>query len=107
TSHQLIGSSPKILKVISMVEKVAPTNSTVLVYGESGTGKELISRAVHANSKRRKNVFFAVDCGTLSGNRLESELFGHVKGAFTGAHKSKEGILSLADSGTVFLDEIH
>lgn len=106
TSHQLIGSSPKILKVISMVEKVAPTNSTVLVYGESGTGKELISRAVHANSKRRKNVFFAVDCGTLSGNRLESELFGHVKGAFTGAHKSKEGILSLADSGTVFLDEI-
>jgi len=89
-----------------MVEKVAPTNSTVLVYGESGTGKELISRAVHANSKRRKNVFFAVDCGTLSGNRLESELFGHVKGAFTGAHKSKEGILSLADSGTVFLDEI-
>ena len=106
TSHQLIGSSPKILKVISMVEKVAPTNSTVLVYGESGTGKELISRAVHANSRRNKKVFFAVDCGTLSGNRLESELFGHVKGAFTDAHKSKEGILSLADGGTVFLDEI-
>jgi len=106
TSHQLIGSSPKIMKVISMVEKVAPTDSTVLVYGESGTGKELISRAVHANSKRKKNVFFAVDCGTLSGNRLESELFGHVKGAFTGAHKSKEGILSLADGGTIFLDEI-
>ena len=106
TSHQLIGSSPKIQKVISMVEKVAPTDSTVLVYGESGTGKELIARAVHANSRRSKSVFFAVDCGTLSGNRLESELFGHVKGAFTGAHKSKEGILSLADGGTVFLDEI-
>jgi len=106
TSHQLIGSSPKIQKVISMVEKVAPTDSTVLIYGESGTGKELIARAVHANSRRSKNVFFAVDCGTLSGNRLESELFGHVKGAFTGAHKSKEGILSLADNGTVFLDEI-
>lgn len=106
TSHQLIGSSPKILKVISMVGKVAPTDSTVMVYGESGTGKELISRAVHANSRRNKNVFFAVDCGTLSGNRLESELFGHVKGAFTDAHKSKEGILSLADGGTVFLDEI-
>ena len=94
TSHQLIGSSPKIQKVISMVEKVAPTDSTVLVYGESGTGKELIARAVHANSRRSKNVFFAVDCGTLSGNRLESELFGHVKGAYTSAHKSKEGILS-------------
>jgi DNA-binding NtrC family response regulator len=106
TSHQLIGSSPKIQNVISMVEKVAPTDSTVLVYGESGTGKELISRAVHANSRRNKSVFFAVDCGTLSGDRLESELFGHVKGAFTGAHKSKEGILSLADGGTVFLDEI-
>jgi len=106
TSHQLIGNSPKIQKVISMVGKVAPTDSTVLVYGESGTGKELISRAVHANSQRSQNVFFAVDCGTLSGNRLESELFGHVKGAFTGAHKSKEGILSLADGGTVFLDEI-
>jgi DNA-binding NtrC family response regulator len=106
TSHQLIGSSPKILKVISMVGKVAPTDSTVMVYGESGTGKELISRAVHANSRRNKNVFFAVDCGTLAGNRLESELFGHVKGAFTDAHKSKEGILSLADGGTVFLDEI-
>ncbi|MEN8243383.1 MAG: sigma-54 dependent transcriptional regulator [Thermodesulfobacteriota bacterium] len=106
TSHQLIGSSPKIQKVISMVGKVAPTDSTVLVYGESGTGKELIARAVHANSRRNTNVFFAVDCGTLAGNRLESELFGHVKGAFTSAHKSKEGILSLADSGTVFLDEI-
>jgi len=106
TSHQLIGSSPKILKVISMVEKVAPTDSTVLVYGESGTGKELISRAVHANSRRKEKVFFAVDCGTLSRHRLESELFGHTKGAFTGAHKSKEGILSLADGGTIFLDEI-
>ncbi|MCP4692148.1 MAG: sigma-54-dependent Fis family transcriptional regulator, partial [Desulfobacterales bacterium] len=106
TSHQLIGDSPKIKKVIAMVEKVAPTDSTVLVYGESGTGKELISRAVHANSGRRENVFFAVDCGTLSGHRLESELFGHEKGAFTGAHKKKEGIFSLADKGTVFLDEI-
>ena len=106
TSHQLIGSSPKIRKVISMLEKVAPTDATVLVTGESGTGKELISRAVHANSKRKSNVFFAVDCGTLSENLLESELFGHAKGAFTGAHRQKEGIFSLADKGTVFLDEI-
>jgi DNA-binding NtrC family response regulator len=106
TSHQLIGSSSKIKKVISMVEKVAPTDATVLVYGESGTGKELISRAVHANSNRKDNVFFAVDCGTLSGHLLESELFGHVKGAFTGAHKDKNGIFKLAHEGTVFLDEI-
>ena len=104
--HQLVGSSPKIKKVISMVEKVAPTDATVLVYGESGTGKELVARAVHANSSRADKVFFAVDCGTLSGSLLESELFGHVKGAFTGAHQDKAGIFRQAHTGTVFLDEI-
>lgn len=87
-----------------MVQKVAPTDSTVLLYGESGTGKELVARAIHANSPRQ--VFFAVDCGTLSDNLLESELFGHTKGSFTGAHKDKDGIFALADHGTVFLDEI-
>jgi DNA-binding NtrC family response regulator len=105
-SHQLIGESPKIKKVISMVQKVAPTDATVLVCGESGTGKELISRAIHANSNRSGNVFFAVDCGTLSETLLESELFGYTKGAFTGAHHDKDGIFKLADGGTVFLDEI-
>ncbi len=105
-SHQLIGDSLRIRKVIRMVRKVAPTDSTVLIYGESGTGKELIARAVHANSGRKKNVFFAVDCGTLSGNLLESELFGYSKGAFTGAHRDKDGIFRLAHHGTVFLDEI-
>ena len=105
-SHQLVGSSPKINKVIGMVGKVAPTDSTVLIQGESGTGKELVSRAVHANSNRRDGVFFAVDCGTLTANLLESELFGHVKGAFTGAHQNKQGIFKRADGGTVFLDEI-
>ena len=105
-SHQLIGNSPKIKKVISMVQKVAPTDSTVLIYGESGTGKELISRAVHANSARKNAVFFAVDCGTLSSNLLESELFGYAKGAFTGAYHNKDGIFKLAHGGTVFLDEI-
>jgi DNA-binding NtrC family response regulator len=105
-SHQLVGSSPKIESVINMVQKVAPTDSTVLIYGESGTGKELIARAIHANSKRKDQVFFAVDCGTLSDNLLESELFGHVKGAFTGAHRDKEGIFKLGHKGTVFLDEI-
>jgi len=105
-THQLIGSSSKIKTVINMVQKVAPTDSTVLVYGESGTGKELIARALHANSRRKDKVFFAVDCGTLSGNLLESELFGHSKGAFTGAHKNKEGIFRMTHNGTVFLDEI-
>ncbi len=105
-SHQLIGNSPKIQKVISMIQKVAPTDSTVLVYGESGTGKELVARAVHANSNRQDKVFFAVDCGTLSDNLLESKLFGYTKGAFTGAYKDKDGILKMADGGTVFLDEI-
>lgn len=105
-SHQLIGDSPGIQKVIQMVQKVAPTDATVLIYGESGTGKELIARAIHANSNRRENVFFAVDCGTLSDDLLSSELFGHVKGAFTGADKDKPGIFKLAHKGTVFLDEI-
>jgi DNA-binding NtrC family response regulator len=105
-SHQLVGSSTKIQKVVQMVEKVAPTDSTVLIYGESGTGKELIARAVYANSLRKDRVFFAVDCGTLSGELLESELFGHVKGAYTGAHQDKAGMFKRADGGTVFLDEI-
>jgi DNA-binding NtrC family response regulator len=105
-SHRLIGDSPKIKQVITMIQKVAPTDATVLIYGESGTGKELVARAVHANSRRRENVFFAVDCATLSSNLLESELFGHAKGAFTGAHDKKEGIFKLAHGGTIFLDEI-
>ena len=105
-AHQLVGSSPQIQKVVSMIRKVAPTDTTVLVYGDSGTGKELVARAVHANSNRNKGVFFAVDCGTLSGNLLASELFGHVKGAFTGAYREKSGIFRLAHQGTVFLDEI-
>ena len=104
--HQLIGSSPRMRKVVEMIAKVAPTDATVLITGESGTGKELVARAVHANSKRSNKVFFAVDCGTLSGNLLESELFGHAKGAFTGAHREKEGIFQQAEGGTVFLDEI-
>ncbi len=105
-SHQLIGKSPGIKKVIKMVQKVAGTDANVLIYGESGTGKELIARAVHANSRRKENVFFAVDCGTLSETLLSSELFGHAKGAFTGADKDKPGIFKLAENGTVFLDEI-
>jgi transcriptional regulator with GAF, ATPase, and Fis domain len=105
-SHQLIGSSPQIRNVVTMIRKVAPTDSTVLICGESGTGKELVARAIHANSLRKDRVFFAVDCGTLSGNLLASELFGYTKGAFTGAHQNKDGIFKMADRGTVFLDEI-
>ncbi|MCK5658085.1 MAG: sigma-54-dependent Fis family transcriptional regulator, partial [Deltaproteobacteria bacterium] len=93
-------------KVIEMVRKVAPTDSTVLISGESGTGKELIARAIHANSKRANKSFFAVDCGTISDTLLESELFGHSKGAFTGAHRDKPGIFKVANGGTIFLDEI-
>jgi DNA-binding NtrC family response regulator len=104
--HQLVGRSSKMKQVIDMIAKVAPTEATVLIYGESGTGKELVARAVHANSNRADRVFFAVDCGTLSGNLLENELFGHAKGAFTGAHAAKEGIFQRASGGTVFLDEI-
>jgi DNA-binding NtrC family response regulator len=104
--HQLIGESAKIQALIKMIGKVAPTDSTVLICGESGTGKELVARAIHANSRRKNKVFFAVDCGTLSGNLLESELFGYAKGAFTGAYKNKDGIFKSADGGTVFLDEI-
>jgi DNA-binding NtrC family response regulator len=104
--HQLIGESPKMQSVIKMIGKVSPTDSTVLICGESGTGKELIARAIHANSRRKDEVFFAVDCGTLSGNLLDSELFGYEKGAFTGAFKNKDGIFKSAEGGTVFLDEI-
>ncbi len=105
-SHQLIGTSAKIRQVVSMIQKVAPTNATVMIGGESGTGKELVARAIHANSARREAVFFAVDCGTLSGNLLESELFGYARGAFTSADRDKQGILTRADGGTIFLDEI-
>lgn len=104
--HRLVGQSQKIKKVIEMIAKVSPTDATVLIYGESGTGKELVARAIHANSKRSDKVFFAVDCGTLDHNLLENELFGHAKGAFTGADREKEGIFKRADGGTVFLDEI-
>jgi DNA-binding NtrC family response regulator len=105
-THQLIGSSSGIRKVVEMIRKVAETDATVLVHGESGTGKELVARAIHANSNRSDKVFFGVDCGTLSGSLLESELFGYRRGAFTDAKKDKAGIFELADTGTVFLDEI-
>jgi two-component system NtrC family response regulator len=102
----IVGKSPKIQEIFRMIRKVAPTSSTVLIVGETGTGKELVAHAIHTFSPRNEHRFCAVDCGTLSVELLESELFGHVKGAFTGAVSNKEGIFEAADQGTVFLDEI-
>jgi len=104
--ENIVGSSPQMQNVYRLIAKCAPTNSTVLIRGESGTGKELIARAIHYNSLRRDRPFVPVDCGSLSETLLESELFGHVKGAFTGAVAAKPGLFKVADGGTLFLDEI-
>jgi len=100
------GKSPALVAVYKLIARVAPTDSTVLIQGESGTGKELIARAIHANSLRKDGPFVAVDCGTLAETILESELFGHERGAFTGAISRKKGLLESAQNGTCFLDEI-
>jgi transcriptional regulator with GAF, ATPase, and Fis domain len=102
----MVGSSPIILQLLHLVRKVASTDAVVLVRGESGTGKELLARAVHETSGRAAKTFVKVHCAALSANLLESELFGHVKGAFTGAHRDKIGRFELANGGTLFLDEI-
>jgi DNA-binding NtrC family response regulator len=104
--EEIIGNSQAIKKVFSLVEQVAGKESTVLIQGESGTGKELIARAIHKKSKRADHPFIRVNCGVLNDNLLESELFGHEKGAFTGAIKQKKGRFELANKGTLFLDEI-
>ena len=104
--HDLVGESPAMEKVLGLVARVAPTDLTVLVTGESGTGKELVARALHHNSSRVGGPFVALNCATLSETLLESELFGHEKGAFTGAVSRKPGKLELAHGGTIFLDEV-
>jgi len=101
-----IGKSKPIRDVFEMIRKVAPSNATVLVEGESGTGKELVAKSIHFNSSRRDKPFIAINCSALVENLLESELFGHEKGAFTGAVAKKKGRFELADNGTLFLDEI-
>jgi DNA-binding NtrC family response regulator len=103
---KIVGESPEIKEVLSRVSRVAKTNSTVLIIGESGTGKELVARAIHDLSDRAEKRFVAVSCAALPETLFESELFGHEKGAFTGAIKSKEGRFELADGGTLFLDEV-
>jgi len=104
--HNIVGKSKKMQEIYRIIAKVAVTDSTVLIYGQSGTGKELIARAIHFNSPRREKQFVPVDCAVLSENLLESELFGHVRGSFTGAVTTKPGLFEVADGGTVFLDEV-
>jgi two-component system response regulator PilR (NtrC family) len=103
---RIIGVAPSMAAVFSMVRSVAPTNSTVLVTGESGTGKELVAKAIHALSPRKDAPFVSVNCGALTEGLLESELFGHMKGAFTDANQNKKGLFEAAHRGTLFLDEI-
>ncbi len=104
--ENIIGASPEMQSVFRLIAKCAPTNSTVMLQGESGTGKELIARAIHYNSLRKDKPFVPVDCNSLNESLLESEMFGHVKGAFTGAVGNKKGMFEIADNGTLFLDEI-
>ncbi|HAL38647.1 MAG TPA: Fis family transcriptional regulator [Polaromonas sp.] len=103
--ENIIGSSPRMQAVYRLIAKCAPTDSTVLITGESGTGKEMIARAIHYNSLRKDQPFVTVDCNTLSEHLLESELFGHIKGSFTGAVANKRGMFDIANNGTLFLDE--
>lgn len=103
--ENIIGASKPMQAVFALIAKCAPTHSTVLINGESGTGKELIARAIHYNSLRKDEMFVTVDCNTLSENLLESELFGHTKGSFTGAVAAKRGMFEVANNGTLFLDE--
>ena len=103
---RLIGSSPSMAGIRALVERIAPTDARVLVTGPSGTGKEVISRALHDLSLRASGPFISVHCGAIPADLLESELFGHVRGAFTGADRDRDGLLKLADGGTLFLDEI-
>jgi DNA-binding NtrC family response regulator len=103
---EMIGSSPRMIDIYKTLSKVAPTDATVLIEGETGTGKELIARMIHANSKRTQQPFVPVDCGAIAPSLLESELFGTLKGAYTGADRDRMGVFEAAHSGTVFLDEI-
>jgi len=104
--ENIVAESQAMQNVCDMIKRVAPTDATVLIYGESGTGKELVAKAIHASSNRKEKKFLAVNCAALPEPLLESEMFGHVKGAFTGATANKEGLFEAAKGGTIFLDEI-
>ena len=105
-SFKIIGATPQMKEIYDLVRRIAATDSTVLIQGESGTGKELIARSIHYQSSRFSESFLSVNCGAFSENLLESELFGHVKGSFTGAIADKKGLLEVANKGTFFLDEV-
>jgi DNA-binding NtrC family response regulator len=102
----IIAVSPKMRSVIEMINRIADSDATVLLEGESGTGKEIIAKAIHNNSLRKSGPFIAINCGAMPENLLESELFGHVRGAFTGANNTKKGLFEVANNGTIFLDEV-
>src|SRR5438034_11341967 len=106
TRYNIVGVSPAMETLKQTIRTVASTQSTILIYGESGTGKELVARAVHVCSPRDTESFVSVNCGAFPETLLESELFGYVKGAFTGANQNKRGLFEVADGGTIFLDEI-
>ncbi len=106
STHEIIGSNEKLKQVINIVDRVAPTKASVLILGESGTGKELIARRLHSRNEKAQSQFVAINCGAISESLLESELFGHEKGSFTGAVNTKKGLVEIADGGTLFLDEI-
>ncbi len=102
----MLGRSSKMIKLFDLIKSVAPTNSTILITGESGTGKELAARAIHGNSTRESDPFVSVNCGAVPETLLESELFGHLRGSFTGAHANHKGLFEVAHTGSIFLDEI-
>jgi DNA-binding NtrC family response regulator len=104
--YRLVGASPPMKRVVALIERVAPTDATVLVYGPSGSGKELVARAIHYNSERRDRPLVTINCAALQETLLESELFGHEKGAFTGAVQTKPGLIEVAEGGSLFIDEI-
>jgi two-component system response regulator PilR (NtrC family) len=104
--HNIIGKSKPMKKIFDIISQVAPTNSNILISGKSGTGKELVAKAIHFNSLRKDKIFLPINCGAISENLIESELFGHRKGSFTGAVSDKDGLFKVADGGTLFLDEI-
>ncbi len=105
-AEQLLGTSPAIEEIRQLVQKVAPTRTTVLITGESGTGKEVVARAIHEKGNRREQPFVAINCGAIPEGLIESELFGHERGSFTGARETKPGLFEVAGSGTLFLDEV-
>ena len=104
--ENIIGKSDPMKKVFNIISQVAPTNTNIFISGKSGTGKELVAKAIHYNSKRKDRIFLPINCGAISENLIESELFGHKKGSFTGAVGDKDGLFKVADGGTLFLDEI-